>query len=389
MRSACKASVAVAFAVVGCSSPTNGPGAVFTLEIASGVGSGHVAGPDGVDCSLHDGLASGACIVELPGGTVASLVATPVGDHAFANWTEGGSVASATPSTSFSLASDRALVVNFHSVADRPDDASGALVHVMYVLPADGTDAYLDVDGTLERSTASLEAWLTGQAGLGVRFDRFSGELDTSFARLSQTDSQMRAYGPLLVVHIELELLAAGRIDPDKRYLVYYDGGSTYSCGGAAWPPNVPGQIAALYLRGTPPGTSCTQPFVSTSTGFPRYWEFAALHDLLHTLGIVATDAPNHTAAYPAHVPEPNDLMYSGPDPWILSGATTIDVGRDDYFDVGVASTLPTLEQSPFLFPAGTVATLVEGEGTASPSTRLGSRRAPPPHPPLLGEPPR
>jgi hypothetical protein len=235
--------------------------------------------------------------------------------------------------------------------ADRPDDATGPQVHVMYVVPSDSDDRQLDVDGTLARSVASFHTWFSQHSnGLAFRFDTFEGALDITFHRLSRTNAQMIAFGAGVVTEIERELRNAGHINPNKLYIAYYDGGSTYACGGAAWPPHVPGQMAAMYLRGTPGGMQCgAQQFVTSPTQFPRYWEFAMLHDFVHVLGVVADNAPNHTAAYPAHVPDRNDLMYAGPLPWIYDATTVVDVGGNDYFGNALPAGVTRLDDSPFL----------------------------------------
>jgi hypothetical protein len=72
--------------------------------------------------------------------------------------------------------------------------------------------------------------------------------------------------------------------------------------------------------------------------------DLAILHELLHTIGIVATCAPHHTRA--GHVSDsPNDLMWAGVGDW---NPTMLDVGRDDYFEANVAGCLD-LADSPFL----------------------------------------
>src|SRR5690606_31815489 len=129
--------------------------------------------------------------------------------------------------------------------------------------------------------------------------------------------AEMAAQDPFIVIRLEELLRAAGRLRDDKRYLIYYEGTSGHACGGAAWPPQVPGQSAAMYLRGRP-GATCPTGFVDSPSGFPTYWEFAMLHDALHVLGIVSPEAPHHTPDFPAHVPEPLDLMYSGTAAWQL-----------------------------------------------------------------------
>jgi Fibronectin type III domain len=233
---------------------------------------------------------------------------------------------------------------------DRPDDITGAQIRIMYVLPSDGVDRAFDTDGSLARSVASFHTWFQQKSGgYTLRFDRHDGALDVGFFRLAATNAQVAQSGAFVVTEIERMLRDAGKIAPGKIYIVYYDGSSTYACGGAAWPPNVPGQVAAMYLKGAPPGGSCGSTFVPTPTSPPEYWEFAALHDLLHTFGIVSTEAPNHTDQYPAHVPEPLDLMYTGTAPWGIGPNMTIDVGDDDYFGANVAASLPALERTPYV----------------------------------------
>lgn len=151
---------------------------------------------------------------------------------------------------------------------------------------------------------------------------------------------------------LERELRTAGLVVPGKLYAVYYDGSSTFACGGGAWPPALPGQVGALYLRGAPPGAPpCATNAFTSPGGPPGYLEFAMLHELLHTLGFVATCAPHHTLA--GHVSDdPTDLMYAGPLAWRPSA---LDVGRDDYFghsrggclDLATSPLLETLGAPP------------------------------------------
>lgn len=276
------------------------------------------------------------------------------------------------------------------SNVDRPDDLSGPQIHVMYVIPRDGQDRQLDIDGTLERSVSSFHNWFIQRSnGLAFRFDTFQAGLDITFYRLSRTNVEMIAFGAFVVTQIELELRNVGRIDPNKLYIVYYDGGSTYSCGGAAWPPKVPGQVAALYLRGTPGGIQCgAQQFVTSPTQFPGYWEFAMLHDLIHTLGIVAERAPNHTTRNPAHVPERNDLMFGGPESWIIGDMTVLDVGGDDYFGPNVPPGVTLLDTSRFLTTVDPTSRLFLEPLSPGRSIELAEAFATlPPHPPFPLEP--
>lgn len=170
-----------------------------------------------------------------------------------------------------------------------------------------------------------------------------------TFVRLAASDSEIAARGAFVRNAVEEELHGFGFNRPDTIYSVYYDGSSTYACGGAAWPPLVPGNLVVMYLHGRPPGSNpCdSQPFVGPNEA-PAYWEYAMLHDTIHALGVVPTCAPHHTLN--GHVSDsPSDLMYSGTAPWAFP--LQLDIGRDDYYRHGRASCLD-LADSPFLTSA-------------------------------------
>ena len=233
------------------------------------------------------------------------------------------------------------------STVDRPDDHSGRQIHVMYVIPRDGRDERLDVNGSIETSMAAVQNWLAGRTSRAFRLDTFAGKLDVTFFRLPSTDANTAAMGAFVRDHIERELAAAGRLSAHKLYLVYYGGRSTYSCGGAAWPPELRGSVGALYLNGEPPGFPPCNNGSSPGASPVRmgYWEFSAAHELFHLFGAVATCAPHH--ALRGHVDDdPRDLMYAGPEPW---RPQFVDIGRDDYF--GHRRACLDVEDSPFMRP--------------------------------------
>jgi hypothetical protein len=220
--------------------------------------------------------------------------------------------------------------------ADRPDDARGkAQIHALYVLPSDGADRALDTSGTLRNSVLSFENWLAGKAkGRFLRLDTFEGSLDVTFVRLARTDAEIAAFGAFMRDEIEAEIEAAGFTDENKIYAVYYDGTSTFSCGGGAWPPTLPGSVAALYLNGLPESpVPCASNQFAGPGGAPTYLEFAMLHEIMHTLGFVPTCAPNQWRA--GHVSDdPDDLMWAGDSAWVPSGWSNVvlDSGNDDYY---------------------------------------------------------
>jgi hypothetical protein len=231
---------------------------------------------------------------------------------------------------------------------DREDDFDGHQVHVVYALPSDGTDRELDVESTLTDSIDVMNTWLAQQTGgARLRFDTCRGALDISMIRSTQTDAEIAATDPYVRDTLELDLVAAGFNDSKKLYMVYYDGSSNYSCGGGAWPPAVAGAVAALYLRGAPAGSPpCDTNAFAVRGASPGYLEFAMLHEIIHTLGVVGTCAPNHVLS--GHVGDSaTDLMYAGSEAW---RPEVLDIGNDDYFQHGNPSCVD-LARSAFLDP--------------------------------------
>ena len=240
------------------------------------------------------------------------------------------------------------------SLADRPDDVSGAQIHVMYVLPFDGLDEQLDTNGKIGTSVVSFNLWLLDQTpGRWLRIDTYQGLPDITFVRLSRTDSQLRAAGIFLRDEIESELRTNNLIDDSKIYAVYYGGSSDSSCGGGAWPPVLNGNVGAMYLKGEPPGApACATNPLGASLEAPGYLDIAMLHEVMHTHGFVPTCAPHEHLG--GHVSDsPNDLMWAGNAPWQLP--PRLDIGHDDYYEAGIAGCLD-LASSPFLESTSTTA---------------------------------
>ena len=257
------------------------------------------------------------------------------------------------------------------TVSDMPDEISGPQVHFLYVVPRDGEDRALDTTSAITRSVSSWQAWLLKQTGSRIlRVDTYRGDLDISFFRLTTNDAVVAARGAFVREQIEEELYSAGYNSPTKLYAVYYDGSSTWACGGGDPQPTFRGNFSALYLKGTPPGAP---PCASNMLGAdpPRYLEFAMLHELVHSLGFVPRCAPHSRGDYDAgHVSDsPYDLMWSGPAPWGTNepGRMQLDVGRDDYFMANVPG-CPDLSTTPYLTTAHSVSVEVHGPGSVKSS---------------------
>ncbi len=234
------------------------------------------------------------------------------------------------------------------SLVDRPDEVHGYQVHVIYATPADGPDRGLDTSGSVDTAMHAINTWLAERAdGSTLRIDRFKGATDVSFARLPHNDADYIAFGDFVRDHVQTDLNAMGFNDVNKLYAVFWEGGSSTACGGSAYPPTLIGNVAAMYLHGTPPGaTPCSDHPFGESPSTPGYLEISMLHEIIHTLGFVASCAPHQH--HGGHTSEaPNDLMYQGPEPWVPD---TLDIGHDDYYGNGGSGCLD-LANSAFLEP--------------------------------------
>lgn len=234
------------------------------------------------------------------------------------------------------------------SLSDRPDPTAEYQVHAIYAMPSDATDQQRDLNGQIRNSVSSFQSWLARHSGgPALRMDTYEGQLDISFARLPRPDSEYVATGDFVRDEIEKDLRTAGFDHPRKIYAVFWEGGSSKSCGGGAYPPDLIGKVAAIYLNGTPPGApACSTEPLGASATVPDYADFGMLHEIVHTLGYVAGCAPNHTAA--GHVSDdPRDLMYAGGEPW---EPEFLDVGSDDYFGTGRQDCID-MAQSAFMDP--------------------------------------
>jgi hypothetical protein len=253
------------------------------------------------------------------------------------------------------------------STVDRADSSTHYKVKFLYVLPSDGVDRRLDINGAICRSVQAQHRWFTSQTtnGAALRYDVSGTTLDVQFVRLAKTNAQLRGTANTGDVNtgyayvrdrIERELTSMGLLtDPRKLYAVYYDGTSEWACGGAAWPPLIVGKVVAMYLNGLPgSAVPCASNPIGGSSTTPGYIEFAMLHESLHGLGLVADAAPNeHSSGHTAD--SARDLMYAPrpgtADPYwdIYSGAVVLDAGRNQYYAHGGPQ--PDLARSVFLDP--------------------------------------
>lgn len=258
------------------------------------------------------------------------------------------------------------------ATSDLPDELGGAQVHFLYVVPSDGADRQLDTNGGMEQSVARIQRWFETQSGdQTLRIDTYRGAPDITFVRLPHSDAQATStYAWPLWVMGE-DLVAAGFNNPAKVYAAFYDGHSTWACGGAS-APALP-KLGAMYLQAWP--TNGARPCVDapgfgTGADRPGYFEIGLLHEILHVIGFTPGCAPHASNdQWRSHVNDsPTDLMY-GPDATSTAGwnwfNAVLDYNHDDYYRAHIPG-CPDLSESPYVeqIPSFPLTVTIRGRGS-------------------------
>ncbi len=210
------------------------------------------------------------------------------------------------------------------SPTDRVDVTTGEQVHLLYVIPADGTDNFAGVANRMADDMTSIDTWWSGQdATRAPRFDLAAFPagacVDISSVRLPDASSALVG-GSTAFQRIANDLIAVGFGSDYKRYLVYYDG--------PAVEQNVCGTGAGDFGHGL--GYAIV--WLAGCTSAPS--DAVAVHELLHALGAVPSGAPHECPPpHDMHVCDsPLDLMY-----WLDSGqplaSRFLDFNHDDYYE--------------------------------------------------------
>lgn len=229
----------------------------------------------------------------------------------------------------------------------QPDVVNGFQFHVVYAFPADGGDGFAQTVLPIARDLAAIDDWWRGQDGSRApRFDFFAfpgcdtefGNLDISRVQLPRPAS---AYNGRVGFGVLLDDVAAVAVDPDKKYLLFYDGvvQEVQVCGRS--PSNrVAGGaegIAVVYLRSLCEGLGSAAELAIT-----------AAHEMIHDLGALPPGAPHPCPGDPGHPCDSEaDILTQSTSGGELLGQKQLDVGRDDYY--GHGGTQWDVQDSPWL----------------------------------------
>jgi len=209
------------------------------------------------------------------------------------------------------------------TVACIGDGTSGARVQLVYARASDVPDRYNAVLPLLRQYASDVDDVINvsaGRVGDGRRVRYVTNSsCQPHVAKVTLSASGDDNFGAMVS-----ELRELGYKSPDRKYLVFMDAavgicglGEVYlNDNGADTNPNNAG--VAMYSR---VDTSC--------------WQYAAAHELLHTLGAVQNSAPNSTQA--GHCTDEIDVMCyrdtkTTVTRQVCNRAGQVDCNYDDYF---------------------------------------------------------
>ncbi len=254
------------------------------------------------------------------------------------------------------------------SPTDRPDVTTGAQIHAIYVIPADGADTFANGANEMATDIASITSWWQGQDPTRIpRFDAAAFPAgtcaDISFVRLSKPGTFYAMGASQAFALVENELANAGFDDPYKKYLVYYDGPSIEDgvCGTGAGSFDSGPAFAVVWLAGCGPD-------------YPT--DAIAAHELLHALGALPAGAPNACtvaddpfgvadSAHPCD--SATDVLYPEASPDVPLSSLVLDYNHDDYY--AHSGSWPDIQDSIWMHllnvPAVPLALTITGSGGA------------------------
>jgi Divergent InlB B-repeat domain len=208
-------------------------------------------------------------------------------------------------------------------------------VRVVYAVPSDGADRFLQLASAITSDIESIEAWwLRQDPTRAPRWDRYGfpgcgsrfGSLDLGFLRLPNNSAY---YGTDRTPGFRLNGDMSGIDAADsQKTIVYYDGPvrDRSVCGETDYmETNRGGRFGFAYVY---INSSCDQ-----AVGVGGSTAHVAAHELLHNLGAVPLGAPHLCSPTDAHVcDDRRDLLY----PYVSTGdqveSNILDVGHDDYY---------------------------------------------------------
>jgi hypothetical protein len=207
---------------------------------------------------------------------------------------------------------------------DRPDEFPGEKVRFVYATCAGGPDRARDTGGWMDSLITAAQMHLAAETGTVFTLDTYQGRPDVLYLPSRYTCAELvgSPLGGLVGELVDAGLLPPSLLGSSDKYILVYEGASTYVCGGAG--RNTP--IGGIFLAG---GASVPSPTGGCYGESWQTWSTIVLHELFHTLGAVCESAPDHDPVMPGHSMVPGDIL-NVRDPKGLG--QTVDTTRRNYW---------------------------------------------------------
>ncbi len=214
---------------------------------------------------------------------------------------------------------------------DRPDDFGGPQVKAVYATRQNSKDRRFDVTGQIDTAMSHMQSFVekATSGANSVRVDTFDGRLDVMYfpvpASVSEQDPATCVDRPCPNEATILEAMTkAGRVVPEKQYIIFFDGGIEFGgkglCGGSGQ-----GRASLINLKDITSEQCANLQFGAASHD---EWSVGllALHEMFHALGAVCAQAANEGDGM--HSTTARDLMGSR-----AQGRVQLDPSRTYWFD--------------------------------------------------------
>lgn len=249
-----------------------------------------------------------------------------------------GGGGSSSPETTAPIITTPLVVETYTRVttdqADQPQSPN--TVHIVYAVPSGNEDIGRDKNYQLQKSILAANTWFNAiSSGKQLRLDlQDNGDIDITYWPMNETNAELHQSDWFMRDTIEEKLKQTDWYNPNKLYVVYFEGSHQQTCGDASLNG---GHMVGFYLHNATLNSAydCARNQFSTNDNSHGYTEHVLIHEVVHVLGVPHTSDTG------------KDLMYAGSENW---NPEYTDFNNDDYFMHGSTNKVDIL-YSVFLTP--------------------------------------
>jgi len=166
------------------------------------------------------------------------------------------------------------------NVGDKPDEFQGFQVKIIYVVPKDGIDRALDLDGSLQKIVTDGNSFLSQEIQRTFPIDTWQGNYDIEFFRTSLTSSEIKSISDAhRVLFDEMKIFERGT--QNRKLYSFWIDVDVLNNGTACGYANINDIRHAIAI-----GPQCS----GRSAQFEDNRVTAWVHEALHNIGVVDTN---------------------------------------------------------------------------------------------------